>query len=188
MPVLFTTAPTAPAVHRRGSCSAGFTIIELMIVVVLVAVLTTLGAPSMAEFVRGMRLATGMSDLRSDLLLARSESIRRNSRVLVCARPSATGLDCATAPTASSWANGWLVCYDTNADGICDAASTDNPNPIRVRAGPAAPLTLTGPIATVTFFPVGNAGGAATFTMTAGTAATRSITLAPSGHLTSSKT
>lgn len=165
----------------------GVTIIELMIVVMIVAVLATLGAPSFADFVRNMRLASNMSDLNSDLLLARSESIRRNSRVLICPRSSSTSTVCATTATAETWMNGWLVCYDSDADGSCDASTSSDPNPVRVRSAPASPLSLTGPAASVTFFPVGNANGAAIFMMTAGTSSTRSITVAPSGGLTSSK-
>jgi type IV fimbrial biogenesis protein FimT len=167
--------------------ASGFTMIELLIVLTVVAVLATLGAPAFGEFVRNMRLASGMSDLNSDLLLARSESIRRNSRVLVCPRSSTTSMTCATTVTAETWMNGWLVCYDTDADAACDAASASDPNPVRVRNAPASPLVLAGPAAATTFFPVGSASGAATFTMTAGTASTRTITVAPSGNVSSSK-
>lgn len=167
--------------------AAGFTIIELLVVVLLMALLLTLGAPSFADFVRGMRLNSSTSDLHSDLLLARSESIRRNSRVLLCARSSATSSICATTVAAATWMNGWLVCYDLDADGICDASSSTDPNPVRVRSGPTPPLSMTGPVAAVIFFPVGNASGAATFTVTAGGSASRSISLAPSGSVKSSK-
>jgi prepilin-type N-terminal cleavage/methylation domain-containing protein len=54
--------------------ASGFTMIELLIVVAVVAVVATLGAPAFGEFVRNMRLASGMSDLNSDLLLARGEA------------------------------------------------------------------------------------------------------------------
>lgn len=175
--------PRRLGLERAG----GFTIIELLVVVMVMAILVTLGAPSFADFMRSTRLTSSMSDLHSDLLLARSESIRRNSRVLLCARSSATSSICATTVTAATWMNGWLVCYDLDADGSCDASSSSDPNPVRVRSGPSSPLSLTGPAAAVIFFPVGNASGAATFTVTAGGSASRSISLAPSGSVKSSK-
>ena len=176
--------PTVSLTRMRG-----VTIIELMIALVILAILLVIAVPSFNDFVRTMRLNSSMTDLRSDLQLARSESIRRNSRVLLCPRSTATSTTCATAVTATTWMNGWLVCHDTDADGACDAGTTSDPNPVRVRSAPGLPLSLTGPTASVTFFPVGNANGAAIFTVTAtGTSSSRSTTVAPSGSLTSSKT
>lgn len=165
----------------------GFTLIELMVIVAVVAVLATVGLPSFSQFIQEMRLASTANDLHSDLLLARSESIRRNSRVLLCPRASTTSARCATTPAADTWMNGWLVCYDADSDGACDAPTGTDPNPVRVRSGPSSPLKLTGPAASLTFFPVGNASGAAIFTMASGTSSTRSIMVAPSGSVTSNR-
>ncbi len=173
--------------RKAGTRSAGLTIVELLVVVAIAAVVATLALPSMGEFVRNMRLASSISQLHSDLLLARSESIRRNSRVLVCARSSPSSSACAAAPDADTWMNGWLVCYDIDADAACDAASAADPNPVRVRGAISTPLSLNGPAALVTFFPIGNASAAATFTMTGGTPITRMTTVAPSGAVSSSK-
>ena len=85
--------------------------------------------------------------------------------------------------------NGWLVCFDANADGACDATSTADPNPVRTHAALAAPLALTGPAAAVTFLPVGSALAAATFSMTGSTTVTvtRTATVALSGSVTVTK-
>jgi type IV fimbrial biogenesis protein FimT len=150
-----------------------------------VGVFASAGLPEFTKFLRDAKLRALASDLRSDLQFARSESIRRNARVLVCPRSTATSTICATTVTAATWANGWLVCHDTNADGVCDATATDDPNPARVRAGTTSPLSLSGPAAVVTMFPTGSAGATATFTLTGGTSLTRTLTVAPSGNLTS---
>ena len=169
--------------------SSGFTVIELLVGLTVMAVLMALATPSLQQYLRNMRLASSMSDLRSDTQLARSESIKRNSRVLVCPRANPTSMACAAAVAPATWMNGWLVCYDTDADTVCDASTAADPNPIRVRASLTAPLALTGPAASVIFFPVGNANAAATFTATtAGTSRSRSISVASSGALSSSET
>ena len=167
---------------RRAS---GVTIIELLIVLVIAGIFATLGMPSFTTFIRQIRLSSTMNELAADLYLARSEAIKRNSRVLMCARSSAIATDksCAAAPAAGTWMNGWLICYDANSNGICDADSASDPNPIRVHAPPSSPIVLTGPAASVTFLPVGNALAGATFTMTASTTTTRTASVATSGSV-----
>lgn len=181
------TCRTALRSHAQRP-AYGFTLIEIMVAIGIVAVLASVGLPEFTVFLRNTRLAGVASDLRSDMQLARSESIRRNARVLVCPRSSATATTCATTVAAATWMNGWLVCHDTDNNGACDAATSSDPNPVRTRGAPSAPLSLSGPAASVIFLPIGNANAAATFTFTGGTTVTRTLSVAPSGSLTSTKT
>jgi type IV fimbrial biogenesis protein FimT len=79
--------------------AAGFTLLELMVVVAIAAVLAAVAAPGMSTFIDNQRLRNGSFDLVSDLLLARSEAVTRNSVVVVS--PSATGSD--------GWSGGWSI-------------------------------------------------------------------------------
>jgi type IV fimbrial biogenesis protein FimT len=76
----------------------GFTIIELMIVIVIVAIVATFALPSLRELVVRARLRTAAGDLHTSLMLARSEAIKRNGAVTVS--PLGGGTD---------WAVGWEV-------------------------------------------------------------------------------
>lgn len=172
---------------RRAA--AGFSVIELMIVVTLAAVVLAIGAPNLVDYVRESRLNSTSTELVVDLSFARSEAIKRNTRVLVCGRAAGTN-NCAA---STNWSNGWVICYDANADGACDAGTTDDPNPIRVKGGLHETVTLTGPAAAFRFNPNGSqgalGGGTATLTLT-GTwsgASTRTATVAPTGHVRSQK-
>jgi prepilin-type N-terminal cleavage/methylation domain-containing protein len=142
----------------------GVTMIELLFVVTIAAILAMVAAPSFAEFINSTRQNSAFSQLTSDLNRARNEAIKRNSWVLVCARDSA-GTDCGT---STNWQNGWLVCYDKDADGSCDTDDiANNPNPLVIRRALNANLTLIGSAASVRFNPNGTqgTGGAATLTL-----------------------
>ncbi|TNC97302.1 MAG: type IV fimbrial bioproteinis protein FimT [Gallionellaceae bacterium] len=148
---------------EKNKTQRGVTLVELMIVIVIGSILATLAIPSFNEFISGTRQSSVVSQLFSDLNRARSESIKRNARVLVCPRGSDTACD--TSGT-TNWNSGWLVCTDANSDNACDVGTTANPNPIVVHSALHTTLTLTGPNAAVRFNPSGISGsGAATLTV-----------------------
>jgi len=163
--------------------AGGMTIIELLIVLVIAGIFATLGMPSFTDFIRQMRLSSAMNEMAADLYMARSEAIKRNTRVLMCPRSSATSTVCASPIATGTWMNGWLVCYDADSNAVCDATSASDPNPIRVHAALSSPIVLSGPASLVTFLPVGNAVKAATFTMTGSTTTTRTASVATSGSV-----
>jgi type IV fimbrial biogenesis protein FimT len=169
------------AERMKRDRAGGFTVIELMVVLTIAAIFLALGVPSLADFIRRTRLSSAMNELSADMYMARSEAIKRNTRVLLCARSTTASTICATAPAANTWMNGWLVCTDADSNGVCDATSAANPNPIKIHAALVSPLALTGPAATIVLLPLGNALAAATFTMTGNTSVTRTATIALSG-------
>jgi len=177
-----------PGGDGKNPGARGFTLIELLIVLTIAAVLLAIGMPSFRDFVRETRAGSAMGTLNADIQLARSEAVKRNSRVLLCARASATSSSCIGAPSTSAWMNGWLVCYDRNSDGACDASTAAEPNPIKVQGALEAPLALAGPAATLVMFPVGSASAGSVFNVTSGTGTTRTATIQPSGSVVITKT
>jgi len=101
---------------NRRSLGAGFTLVEVLVVLALASILLSLAAPSLAAMVGSMRLTVAVNSLFSSLMLARSEAIKRKSRVVVC--KSANGEGCVT---AGGWEQGWIVFHDANNNGIRDA-------------------------------------------------------------------
>ncbi len=101
----------------------GFTLIELMITIVLVALILGLGVPSFVEFSRNNRMTGAANDLLADLNLARTASVKRHVPVTICAsaNPMAATPACA-ATNATSFA-GWIVFVDDANPAV--AAATD---------------------------------------------------------------
>jgi len=89
-------AMRALSASRAPRAAGGFTLAELLIVMVVLGVLLAAGLPSFGEFVRNQRVKTASFDLFSSLVLARSEAITRNTSVTLT-------------PTGGAWSNGWTI-------------------------------------------------------------------------------
>lgn len=99
-----------PRIHARG-----FTAIELMVVVAIMAVLAALAAPSFTPLIERWRVRQTTESITSTLYYARSEAIKRGGNVVITKRPNNTD-GCTIAPNNEDWGCGWLVFIDTNGD------------------------------------------------------------------------
>ena len=88
--------PSLSLHSRLPRRARGFTLPEVLIVVLILGVLLTTGVPQFADFVRQQRVKTASFDLFSTLVHARSEAITRNGQVTIT-------------PTGGAWVNGWTV-------------------------------------------------------------------------------
>ena len=110
--------------HKNTAQQAGFTLIELMITMVIAAIVLTQAVPSFMTTVQNNRLITYTNDLVTDINLARSEAVKRGSRVVLCrtADPSSNTPTCGG--TANTWTTGWLVFADADADATFSVGDT----------------------------------------------------------------
>ena len=101
--------------HSSGR--QGFTLIELMLVLAVVAIVITTAAPAMKKLIHANRIHSESSRLMSAINLARSEAIRRNSPVSLC--PSSVVLT--GQPTcAGIYSDGWMVFANLDRDRVVD--------------------------------------------------------------------
>lgn len=89
----------------------GFTLIELMVTIGLLAILLAAVAPSFRGLLLDNQAATQANAVVTSLMFARSEAIKRNVPVVMCR--SNTGTDYA----GSNWANGWILFADADRSG-----------------------------------------------------------------------
>jgi type IV fimbrial biogenesis protein FimT len=81
---------------RRWSPQEGFTIIEILLVIVIIGVLLAIAAPSFVTFTSSQKVKTASFDLYAAMMFARSEAIKRRVNVTI-------------APVSGDWKNGWTV-------------------------------------------------------------------------------
>ncbi len=74
----------------------GFTLIELVITVTIVAIFATIAVPAMRHLILTQYVRSGASNLQAALFYARSEAIKRAANVQVV-------------PASGAWTNGWTA-------------------------------------------------------------------------------
>nr|WP_020229767.1 GspH/FimT family pseudopilin [Acidovorax sp. MR-S7] len=102
----------------------GFTAIELMVTVAILAVLMALAAPSFTPLIERWRVRQAVEGLQSTLYYARSEAIKRGGNVIVRKLPNNTN-GCTTAGNANSWDCGWQVlsCTSITGSSTCNGSA-----------------------------------------------------------------
>ncbi len=96
--------------HPGKKRTRGFTLIELVITVGLLAVLLAAALPSFFTAIQNNRLTTQANDFMTAVQLARSEALKRNRPVSLC--PTNNQTSC-----SGDWTDGWMVVVDDNAEG-----------------------------------------------------------------------
>lgn len=97
----------------RTAAQNGFTLIELMIVIVIAAILLAIAVPSFQSLIKRNNVDSLQSRLGSALATARTEAASRNRLVTICASTNQTA--CST--NAADWAEGWIVFEDAGVLG-----------------------------------------------------------------------
>ena len=121
---------------------AGFTLIELVIVVAISGVLLALGLPSFNVWTQNAQIRTAASAVQNGLQLARGEAVRRNALVRFQLTDSVDN-SCALSTTDTNW----VISFD-DPTGACAGAflneaflisdATNNPAPRIIQKRPAA--------------------------------------------------
>ncbi len=116
-------ADTSPMKNQTG-----FSLIELIVTLAVVALTMTMVVPGVQQFMQSNRLVSQLNMLSSSLAAARSEAVKRNLRAVAC--PTTDGTSCNTA-NGAGWETGWLVFLDRNNNfalnevaGSCAEAAT----------------------------------------------------------------
>jgi len=98
----------------------GFNLLELMVTMAVIGVVVAMGAPSMVDFIKDMRLTAATNDVLGFFQYARSEATKRSSQVKLCISSDLAA--CSTSGT--NWGVGALAFVDSNNNHQVDAGET----------------------------------------------------------------
>lgn len=91
----------------------GFTLVEMMMALVVLAVLLAVGAPAFSDLIKNNRMLSHVYAMRSALNTARSEALALRTFVTLCR--SDDGLTC-----SGDWNEGFIAFIDADTDGAVD--------------------------------------------------------------------
>lgn len=91
----------------------GFTLYELLITVLVIAVIVSIGVPNLGDFTRNSRVSATSNDLHGSFLVARSEAARSKENVTICASADPFG---AALCDGASFDEGWIIFVDIDGD------------------------------------------------------------------------
>lgn len=96
--------------------SRGLTLIELMVTLAVFAIVTMLAFPGFQLYQQNSNRVTQINDMVASFNLARSEAVKRNLAVSICA-----SADQATCSNVNDWITGWIAFIDDNENGATEA-------------------------------------------------------------------
>jgi len=102
--------PRRPALAARRC--RGLSLAELLVTLAVLSVLLTLSVSALDSFGTSTKLSAATHTFVSNLNMARSEAIKRNTRVALC--KSVDGVFCLR---SGAWHQGWIVFQDVNNNG-----------------------------------------------------------------------
>lgn len=101
--------------------SLGFTLIEMLVVLAVVAILMKIAAPTFQRQIQASTMTSNVNSFLADVRFARSEAVRRGGNVVICRSDSPEDVNAicgnGSGPGGNGWVSGWIIFHDKNGNG-----------------------------------------------------------------------
>jgi len=122
----------------------GFTLIEMMVTLVLVAILVSAAVPGFQSVIQNNKVAATIGPFISAIQLARVEAIKRGRSVSLC---SASDASMTTCGGVGDWGKGWIMFSDPDDTGVLASVGQR----IQVHSNGKYQATVNTPMTRITF-------------------------------------
>lgn len=136
--------------------SAGFTLIELIITVVIAGIIASIAIPAMGDYMASGKMTTATNAVVTELVYTKSEAVKRSTPVTFCASKD-------LASCSGDWSLGWIVFVDVDADAVVDGGDGDEI--LRRSDAPLQGMAVKSARADITFQPRGTTFSTNTLTL-----------------------
>lgn len=100
-----------------GAGAPGFTLVELLVTVVVLAIVAVIAVPSLRSFSINNQVAAARSSFAAAIALAHSEAARQGQPVALAAcAPGVSAEACLPGPSGNEWSPGWRVRLASDSD------------------------------------------------------------------------
>jgi type IV fimbrial biogenesis protein FimT len=100
----------------KAKPQSGFTLYELLTTVLVVGVVVTIGVPNVMEMQRNTAMTSAANEIITGILAARTEAVKRQVPVVLCASPNPTAVNPTCAPNGAGANGGFIVWVDENGN------------------------------------------------------------------------
>lgn len=123
----------APPVHPPVPRRRGFTLVEMMVVIAMIAILLGIATPSFIAYRRNAELSGTANEFLAALSAARAEAMKRQLRAFVVPADGA------------SWTSGWIAFVDVNSNVTAGALTMEDGVDFEITRHAALPASLSTP-------------------------------------------
>lgn len=106
--------------NSRKKITKGFTIIELVIILAIVAIVTAIAVPAYQGFIASSQVVNDIHKLKESVDISKSEAITLGTNVILCPSNNLNTTD-PTCSGTNNWNSGWIIMVPANNN--CSATS-----------------------------------------------------------------